>query len=102
MRTEKVETEVVNRGLRSLEALRRARQPDFLWCIHCERAYQYGDFRRAGGRQLCPYVSCAGAEVFAWDWEKVRSANPDYPAEPCPGVVYPLFGHGTYSRAARA
>ena len=83
-----------------LQAFRRAREPDCLWCIHSERAYQYGDFRRAGGRQLCPYVSCSGAEVFAWDWEKVRSANPDYPAEPSPGVVYPLFGRGSYLRTA--
>ena len=99
MRTQKAETEVINRG-RGNFVPRTARQPDFLWCIHCERAYQHGDFRRAGGRQLCPYVSCAGAEVFAWDWEKVRSANPDYPAEPVAGVVYPLFGRGSYLRAS--
>lgn len=77
----------------------RARQPEFLWCIHCERAYQFGDFRRSGTRQLCPYVSCAGASVFAWDWAKVRLANPSYPAEPSQGVVYPLFGKGIYTRA---
>jgi hypothetical protein len=99
LRAQKAETQVIHRDAAALNAFRRAREPDFLWCIHCERAYQHGDFRRAGGRQLCPYVSCVGAEVFAWDWEKVRSANPDYPAEPSPGVVYPLFGRGTYLRA---
>jgi hypothetical protein len=100
MRTHKAETEIINRRFGAVRALGRAREPDFLWCIHCERAYQHGDFRRVGDRQLCPYVSCAGAEIFAWDWEKVRSANPDYPATPTPGVVYPLFGHGVYQRAS--
>ena len=93
------ETQGNPRDAGALRALRLNREPDFLWCIHCERAYQYGDFRRAGGRQLCPYVSCLGAEVFAWDWEKVKSANPDYPSEPSPGVVYPLFGRGSYLRS---
>lgn len=99
MRAQKAETQVLNRNVHTVNALRRSREPDFLWCIHCERAYQFGDFRRAGSRQLCPYISCSGAEVFAWDWEKVRSANPAYPREPHPGVVYPLFGAGTHHRA---
>jgi hypothetical protein len=92
MRAQKVETEVIRRNLGAINALRCSRQPDFLWCIHCERAYQFGEFRNAGDRQLCPYVNCAGSEVFAWDWQKVRSANPHYPPEPLQGVVYPLFG----------
>lgn len=100
MRPQKAETEVLRHKFHGHGAFERARQADFLWCIHCERAYQYGEFRRSGTRQLCPYVSCAGAEVFAWDWEKVRAANPDYPAEPSPGVVYPLFGKGVYIRAS--
>ena len=98
MRTQKAETEVIHRHRGAMHALHRSREPDFLWCIHCERAYQFGDFRRAGERQLCPYVNCAGSEVFAWDWQKVRSANPDYPDEPHPGVVYPLFGGGPHPR----
>ena len=101
MRPQKVETEVVHRhAFHSHGEFQRARQPNFLWCIHCERAYQYGEFRQSGNRQLCPYLSCAGAEVFAWDWQKVRATNPDYPAEPSPGVVYPLFGKGVYIRAS--
>lgn len=99
MRTAKAETNAIPRKLFSVSDFQRAKQPDFLWCIHCERAYQYGDFKRDGTRRLCPYVSCAGATVFAWDWTKIRMANPSYPAEPSQGVVYPLFGKGVYTRA---
>src|SRR5918994_4481851 len=99
MRTAKAEVDIIPRGMFSYGEFQRAKQPDFMWCIHCERAYQFGDFRRAGSRQLCPYVSCVGASVFAWDLNKVRAANPGYPAEPSQGVVYPLFGKGLYTRA---
>jgi hypothetical protein len=92
---------------------------DFLWCLHCERAYPYGKFRlkpsdfsesdlefiRSGSRwsgselralrddlQMCPYDGCSGDAVLdAWDWNKVREVHPEYPAIPLYGVVYPLY-----------
>ena len=90
-----IKGETVIQPRRRVAARHPDKDPDFLWCIHCERVYQYGDFRRAGSLELCPYANCHGAEVFAWDWEQVRQANPDYPEQPEPGVTYPLFGMGT-------
>lgn len=74
----------------------RARQCHHVWCIHCERAYPYGDFRQVGIRHLCPYTDCVGAAAFAWDWQRVRRVNANYPREPMRGVTYPLFGHGLH------
>ena len=76
----------------------RPRPADYLWCIHCERAYQYGELRDAGGKPACPYVGCEGSQAEPWDWSRVRRANPGYPRQPSHGVVYPLFGRGTYIR----
>lgn len=87
-----IKAETVIQPRRRLAGRSAVKEPDFLWCIHCERVYQYGDFRRAGTMELCPYANCHGAEVFAWDWEQVRQANPEYPEQPEPGVTYPLFG----------
>lgn len=105
----RVKADTVVRHRKQFTGPVRTKNPDFLWCIHCERVYQYGDFRRAGNQDLCPYANCHGAEVFAWDWEQVRQANPDYPDQPVPGVTYPLFGRNagrslrsspqTYSRS---
>ena len=85
-------------GLAPTQATESAKQSHHLWCIHCERAYPYGDFRRVDTRHLCPFPDCVGAAALAWDWERVRKVNPDYPIMPTPGVVYPLFGKGIYSR----
>ena len=98
MNTASASISAIPRERRSAQ-FQRAKQPDFKWCIQCERAYQFGEFRRDGMRQLCPYVSCAAAEIIAWDWDKVRSANPHYPGQPSLAVVYPLFGRGVYTRA---
>ena len=69
----------------------RRHVPEFLWCVECERAYQFGDAKQ---RQpdLCPYRGCTSADRDAWDWEQVRWANPHYPSTPAPGVTYPLAG----------
>jgi hypothetical protein len=65
---------------------------DYLWCLHCERAYQRGKFRRNGELQMCPYSGCDGDTVLdGWDWGKLRDAHADYPALPVDGVHYPLY-----------
>ena len=65
---------------------------EFLWCLHCERAFRRGEFRRVGEYQMCPYKGCDGGIVVdAWGWETVRDGHPDYPAIPEIGKVYPLY-----------
>jgi hypothetical protein len=67
-------------------------QSGFLWCLHCERAYEEGKWRDVKGMQMCPYADCNGdAVIDAWDWQKVREANPEYPQRPEAGTVYPLY-----------
>src|SRR5262245_6823555 len=39
-------------------------EPDICWCVHCNRTYRNGQFRRVGKRDLCPYDGCDGS-VFA-------------------------------------
>jgi hypothetical protein len=64
---------------------------EWLWCLICERAYP-----RAPGiadMQPCPYGDCKGqAGFYAWDWNRTRRVNPQYPPVPNAGVVYPLLG----------
>lgn len=63
-----------------------------LWCLHCERTYDYGKWRVVRGLQMCPFLDCNGDAVLdAWDWKKVRDANPGYPEKPETGKVYPLY-----------
>lgn len=64
----------------------------YLWCLHCERAYERGKWRNNGDLQMCPYVGCNGdAVIDAWDWEAVRQHHPDYPEIPEFGKSYPLY-----------
>lgn len=70
---------------------------DYLWCLHCERAYKYGEYREVEQYgeilQMCPYEGCDGDTVLdAWDWAKIRDANPTYPGTPEKGKVYPQYG----------
>jgi hypothetical protein len=80
------------------DASARLREPGFLWCIHCERAYQHGDPREGEALPACPYQGCEGSLAEPWAWAKVRRLNPAYPPQPTHGIVYPLFGRGRYSR----
>jgi hypothetical protein len=65
---------------------------NYLWCLHCERAYQRGKFRRRGSLQMCPYPNCSGDAVMdARDWAKVRGGHPTFPEVPEEGVHYPLY-----------
>ena len=79
------------------ESAMRACLSDFVWCIHCERAYRYGE-PRADGKPACPYLGCEATRTAPMDWSQVRRLNPEYPDQPTHGVVYPMFGRGTYVR----
>jgi len=87
----------------------------YLWCLHCERAYKYGEFRNESSRwsekdieewargedekvmlredfQMCPYPDCSGSTVLdGWNWEDIRERHPEFPEIPEHGVVYPLY-----------
>lgn len=68
-------------------------QSEYLWCLHCERAYRRGQYRMVGGLQMCPYEGCDGDTVMdALDWARIREIHPEYPQIPEPGKVYPLYG----------
>jgi len=80
--------------------LHRFEVGDWVWCLHCERCYQVGEFRLEVGEedgfgyQMCPYEGCDGATVGdGWAWEYVRECDhADYPELPERGEVYPLYG----------
>ncbi len=67
----------------------------YLYCIHCERAYERGHFRQVRSLQMCPYEGCDGdAVIDAWLWADIADErNPGYPAVPELGKVYPMDGH---------
>jgi hypothetical protein len=64
---------------------------EYLWCLHCSRAYRWGEYREIAGLQMCPYEGCDGDTLMdAWTWVAVREGNPDYPERPKMGHVYEL------------
>lgn len=65
---------------------------DFIWCMHCERAYKRGEHRMVGDIPKCPYPGCGG-DVFSdgWDWDMFREPLPQYPEIPEFGVKYPMY-----------
>lgn len=65
---------------------------EFLWCLHCERAYKRGEFRLVNGLQMCPYEDCDGSTVLdGWDWAQIREKHAEYPEIPEKEQVYPLY-----------
>ena len=87
------------------EAFAGERRSDYVWCLHCERTYQYWEFREVKAEkfmvdhveydpvyQMCPYEDCDGDAVLdAWDWSEVREGHGDYPEIPEPAEAYPLY-----------
>ncbi len=76
---------------------------DWVWCLHCEKVYQYGEYReeKVAKRwrhlvgaiiQMCPTDECSGGQGDMWTWARVREVNPGYPEIPMRGVLYPLYG----------
>ena len=72
-------------------------QVEYYWCLHCERAYHKKDLRTVVDQgvlimEMCHYTNCNGdAVIDAWDWAKIREANPDYPKIPEIDTHYPLY-----------
>jgi hypothetical protein len=70
----------------------------WLWCLHCERAYQLKDCRRIENfpfpgeyLEMCHYPDCDGDTVMdAWRWGSVSGS--DALAIPEMGKVYPMYG----------
>jgi hypothetical protein len=64
----------------------------WVWCLHCERCYQVGEYRVVKGLQMCPYPDCDGDAVMdPWKWKKIREGNPDYPEIPERDRIYPMY-----------
>ncbi len=62
------------------------------WCACCERAYPTRCHRHEGGQWLCPYEGCVGnTTTDRWQWRRVRTFHPEYPAIPEVGVHYILY-----------
>jgi len=68
------------------------KEGDWIWCLHCERCYQVGEFKaNADLLELCPYLDCSGDTVMdSWPWARIRDIHPEYPEIPEKDVVYPL------------
>lgn len=68
--------------------------PEGTWvlCLHCERAYRVGEYRKIGDLQYCPYPECDGDAVLdPWTWKRIREIHPEYPEIPEKDKVYPLY-----------
>jgi len=64
----------------------------YLWCLHCERAYEYGKYRQVKDLQMCPYEDCNGDAVTdAWTWDKILESHSEYPSTPESNKKYPLY-----------
>jgi hypothetical protein len=60
---------------------------EWVWCLHCERAYKVGEFRQVKDFQLCPYENCDGSPLDVWRWLEIAQLN-NYHEEPCKDRVY--------------
>lgn len=90
--------------LLAYEAVKGKPKSEYMWCLHCERTYKYGEFREVKKKpfvvnhvryepilQMCPYEDCNGDAVLdAWEWDRIRESHPEYPEIPEKGKVYPL------------
>lgn len=88
------------------EAFGEESRSEYLWCLHCERTYKYGEYRLWKVEpfvvdhvryepefQMCPYEDCDGdAVIDAWEWDRIRESHPEYPEIPEKGKVYPMYG----------
>jgi DNA-binding CsgD family transcriptional regulator len=87
------------------EAVSGKPESEYMWCLHCERTYKYGEFREVKIKpfvvnhvryeptfQMCPYEDCDGDAVLdAWEWDRIRESHPEYPEIPEKGKAYPLY-----------
>lgn len=66
---------------------------DWVWCLHCGRCYQAGEYRLdKDGLELCIYEKCGGDTVFdSIHWEGIRALHPEYPEIPEKDKVYAQY-----------
>ena len=61
----------------------------WMWCLHCGRCYQAGEYRQVGEWQMCPYAECDGDTVLdAVEWSQCRLFHPEYPEIPERNTLY--------------
>ena len=73
----------------------------WIWCLHCERCFQFVDARvDDDGLLTCPYFpDCDGNALDFWPWSEEDWAGSvhgqgrpaRWPLEPERGVRYPLY-----------
>ncbi len=64
----------------------------WVWCLHCERCYQAGEYREIDELQMCPYQDCNGDTVLdSVPWSDIRSKHTEYPTTPERNKVYSLY-----------
>ena len=92
-------------GLDAVEIVSGRNLGDWVWCLHCERAYRVGWYRKQRVSkfalklfpeeeflQMCPYPGCDGDTVVdAWPWKGIREGHPDYPEIPVLGKEYSMY-----------
>lgn len=69
----------------------------WLWCLHCQRAYQIKDATFQCGIAMCAYPGCDGDVIFdGWDWQAFGDdSGHGYPAIPEKGKLYPQYGESS-------
>lgn len=87
--------EKADTGIDGVDAFVGRQAGDWVWCLHCDRCYQLGEYKlsdyRVEGRhlQLCPYEDCDGDTVMdAWPWEDYYQ-DAAWPRVPVRGQEYP-------------
>jgi hypothetical protein len=63
----------------------------WIWCLHCARCYQAGEYRQQGAWQMCPYPDCDGDTIVdSVLWSQRCQFHPEFPTIPERNKVYPL------------
>jgi hypothetical protein len=71
-----------------------AKQPEYLWCLHCEHVYSAQAWR--SNHNECP--DCGAPRLGdGWDWTIIAEAN-GYPAIPEEGKYYAQYPPAGSSR----
>ena len=65
----------------------------WLWCLHCERAFQVKDLRKLGPDYYsCKYEDCDGNMIDFHEWNAEKEYyHQGWPDIPQLGKVYPAF-----------
>ena len=90
----------MDKKIHVVEVKEGIKEGDWLWCLHCERVYQAGEYREIDGLQMCPYDGCDGSTVLdGWTWERMREIYPEYPEIPTRDTHYQLYGKEDHEKS---